>query len=145
MLRTKKGQRIMAVTFGLACLLAGATSQARVLVNGISVQCITQNEQGQDEIFLRFASGPTYTQCNMGNFWNGLTRGSTCSYLFSSFPIVHQLWESDGNHWWDGDDRWTSESQPSAGSWSVHSVETNGGQFNQDHNYWYHFTLTSVQ
>jgi hypothetical protein len=140
MLKNRIGRRIMTGTLGLACLLAAATSQASVLVNGISVTCVDANEIGQDEIFLRFASGATYTQCNMGNFSDGVSRGSTCSFVFSSLPITYQLWESDGNAWYDGDDLWHTDYRYQYGPWVRHDVEDG----NQAHDYYMYFTLTQV-
>ena len=140
MLRNEIGRRIMAGTLGLACLLAAATSQARVLVNGISVCCITQNERGEDEIFLKFNG----VRVNVGNFSNGVCRGTTNTAIVSSLPVVHELWEDDGNHWYDGDDQWYSASVPDYASYGIEHSRFGDADWGQNHWYQYYFTLSST-
>lgn len=120
---------------GLACLVGAASaSQARVLVSQIRVYCVTQNEIGQDEIFLKFNGN----RLNMGNFSNGTNTPSATTYTFASTPVTVELWEDDGNHWYDGDDQWDSNSWSDLNPHSVHNI-WNGGQ---SHDYWYYFTLS---
>jgi hypothetical protein len=138
MLRTKLAPRIMAATFGLTCLLAAATSHARVLVSNITVKCVEQNEIGEDEIYLRFNG----TRFNMGNFSNGVNRTSSSTIILPSLPMSVELWESDGDHWYDRDDFWDSFTCTSF------ALSCLGGSSNhydgQHHLYYWSTTLTSV-
>ena len=138
MLRRKLGGRIMAATFGLACLLAGGTSQARVALNGIGVLCYNQNELGEDEIYLKFSG----LRVNMGNFSNGVQRTVSTSAIFASLPISVELWEDDGDHWYDRDDLWDSELVGFYGKVQLQSSV--GPNYPQYHSYGYWFTLTNI-
>jgi hypothetical protein len=141
MLRKKIARRIMAGMLGLGCLFAGATSQARTLVNGIGVHCYKQNETGQDEIFLKFNG----TRLNMGNFTSGAaTTFTSTSYIFTGTNVTVELWEDDGNHFYDHDDFWESHTFTSNGDWDMRSTLVNdGGLFGngQDHDYNVEFAM----
>ena len=139
MSRKTMARRIMAGTLGAACLLAAATSQARILLNGIRVCCVSQNEIGTDEIFLTFQGA----RVTMGDFTNGVCRDSiTQTFLPGvSMPVTVQLWEDDGNHWYDGDDLWASDLVSSYTSYSFHNIY-NGGP--QTHDYWYYWTFSYI-
>jgi hypothetical protein len=138
MLRRKTGGRIMAATFGLACILAAGTSQARVALNGIGVLCYNQNELGQDEIYLKFSG----VRVNMGSFSNGVQRTVSTSLIFASLPISVELWEDDGDHWYDRDDLWASTSVGGYGKTELQSsTATTNPQY---HSYGYWFTLTNI-
>ena len=140
MLRKKLARRIVGAMLGLAFLFAGATSQARTIVNGIGVHCYSQNETGQDEIFLKFNGN----RLNMGNFTSGMaTRFTATSYIFPGNVTV-ELWEDDGNHWYDHDDFWESHTFTAFGNWDMRSTLVNdGGLFGngQDHDYNVEFAM----
>ena len=136
MSRRKTGGRIMAATFGLVCLLAGTTSQARVLVNGIGVFCQAQNEFGQDEIYMKFNG----VRINVGSFVSLETETTTGMAILPSLPVTAQLWEDDGDHWYDGDDLWDTVTVSSYTKTNRES-EGSGGQYHI-YNYW--FTLSST-
>ena len=138
MLRKKLGRRIMAGLLGLSCLLAAATSQATVRINGISVHCQVQNETGEDEIYLTFNG----SRVNMGNFVNNTTRAVATVLQFASGPITVTLWEDDGAHWYDGDDNWGSNTAHS-GLNTFQSIKwSNWPDSGQNHKYDYSFTWT---
>jgi hypothetical protein len=138
MLRTKLGRRMVAATLGLACILGAATaSQARVLVSGVRVKCTYQNETGADEIFMKFNGA----RLNMGNFTNGRDYTSPSTLIVSSLPVNMELWESDGDHLWDGDDWWGGQACQSFGYCSGQSIQ--GGW--QNHYYDYSATMSFIQ
>jgi hypothetical protein len=138
MLRTKLGRRMVAATLGLACILGAATaSQARVLVSGARVHCTYQNETGADEIFLKFNG----VRLNMGNFTNGKDYTSPSTLIVSSLPVNIEIWEDDGNHWYDGDDWWGGTACQSFGF--CHDESIDGGF--QNHSYSYSATLSFTQ
>jgi hypothetical protein len=132
----------MAGMLGLSCLLAAATSQAAVVrIDRISVHCDIQNETGEDEIYLTFNGA----RVNMGNFVNNTTRATATTLFFRSGPITSTLWESDGDHWYDGDDDWGSDTATHAGSYTVQNIHwTYWPKTAQDRKYDYSFTWTDV-
>ena len=141
MLRKKLGRRIMAGMLGLSCLLAAATSQAAVRISGIVVHCSVQNETGEDEIYLKFNG----VRVNMGNFVNNLRKATATTLSFSSGPITVTLFEDDGDHWYDGDDNWGSNTVTHAGSYNFPSTQRNNWPASgQNHEYDYSFTWTDV-
>jgi hypothetical protein len=128
----------MAGLLGLSCLLAAATSQAVVRINGISVHCTAQNETGEDEIYLKFNG----SRVNMGNFVNNTTRAVGTILQFASGPITVTLFEDDGDHWYDGDDNWGSNTaQPGPNTFQSITWK-NWPASDQNHKYDYSFTWT---
>jgi len=138
MSRTKLGRRMAAATLGLACILGAVTaSQARVLVSKAGVHCTYQNESGGDEIFLKFNGA----RLNMGSFWNGRDYTSPATLIVSALPVNIEIWEDDGDHWYDGDDWWGGTACLSFGY--CHDETVQGGW--QNHSYYYNATLSFIQ
>jgi hypothetical protein len=141
MLRKKLGQRIMAGMLGLSCLLAAATSQAAVRIDRISVHCKAQNETGEDEIYLKFNN----TRVNMGSFVNNTTRATATILVAASGPFTVTLFEDDGDHWYDRDDNWGSNTVTHAGSYTFYSTKWSPWPASdQNREYDYSFTWTDV-
>jgi len=132
----------MAGMLGLCCLLAAATSQATVRISGIVVHCSAQNETGEDEIYLKFNG----MRVNMGNFVNNLRKATATTVSFASGPVTVTLFEDDGDHIWDGDDNWGSNTVTHAGSYNFFSsLRKNWPASGQNHEYDYSFVWTDVQ
>lgn len=134
LMRRKAARRLVAATLSVACLVAGATAQARVAVSNMHVHCYQQQETGQDEIYMKFNGN----RVNMGDFETGWDRTFSTVLLLSSFPVTAEFWESDGDHWYDRDDLMDSVTETSAGNWG-------GMPFSYlNYHYNYQFTLTVV-
>jgi hypothetical protein len=90
----------MAGTLGLACLLAATVAQARVQIASIKVCILDPQEVGHDEVYLKFNG----TRVNVGSISGGDCGTYPYYLIVPSTPFHVELWESDGNHWYDQDD-----------------------------------------
>jgi hypothetical protein len=90
------------VTLAMILVGVGATTQsgrATTFVNVTQVHSESAQEVGADEIYLRIDG----VMSHLGNFYQGTTKTVDVK-KWSNSPINVQLWESDGDHWYDGDD-----------------------------------------
>jgi hypothetical protein len=71
---------------------------AALHVNLTGIGCNQQQESGSDEIYI----GVNGSRINIGWFQNGT--GIATNIISNASPTRFDLWEDDGNHWYDGDD-----------------------------------------